>query len=149
MGSRQIGNYRVIEYVGSGGFGSVFKAEDVKTPGRIVAIKELHKRHTRSQAIKQRFFQEALAMARLDHPNLPKLHTFGEDNGSYYLVMEFVSGTQLGEELEQNGPLSLDRAKAILAQVLQGVSYAHRNGIIHRDLKPDNVITLETSGSLS
>lgn len=73
MSSRRIGNYQIIDYIGSGGFGSVFKAEDVNTPGRIIAIKELHKKHTRNSSIKQRFFQEAIAMARLDHPNLPRL----------------------------------------------------------------------------
>src|SRR5215470_9554771 len=140
MGSRQIGNYRVLEYVGSGGFGSVFKAEDVNSPGRIVAIKELHKKHTRSTVIKQRFFQEALAMARLDHPNLPRLYTFGEDNGCYYLVMEFVSGSPLNEELEDKGPFTSDRAVPIITQVLDAVGYAHKNGVIHRDLKPDNII---------
>src|SRR5215831_13252136 len=124
MGSRQIGNYRVIEYVGGGGFGSVFKAEDINSPGRVVAIKELHKKHTRSTVIKQRFFQEALAMARLDHPNLPRLYTFGEDNGSYYLVMEFVSGIPLGDEIEQNGAIQPERAVPIVAQVLEAVGYA-------------------------
>ena len=147
MGSRQIGNYRVIEYVGSGGFGSVFKAEDTTSPGRIVAIKELHKKHTRSTVIKQRFFQEALAMARLDHPNLPRLYTFGEDNGSYYLVMEFVSGSPLNEELE-NGPIPPDRAVPILSQVLRAVGYAHKNGVIHRDLKPDNIILVRDKDSV-
>src|SRR5215213_4650338 len=87
MSSRRIGNYQLIDYVGSGGFGSVFKAEEVGVPGRIVAIKELHRKHTRDSVVKQRFFQEAVAMARLDHPSLPRLFTFGEDNGSYYLVM--------------------------------------------------------------
>src|SRR5215472_8878685 len=148
MGSRQIGNYRVIEYVGSGGFGSVFKAEDINSPGRVVAIKELHKKHTRSTVIKQRFFQEALAMARLDHPNLPRLYTFGEDNGSYYLVMEFVSGSPLGEELTDKGPIPPDRAVAIVSQVLRAVGYAHKNGIIHRDLKPDNIILVREKDSL-
>jgi serine/threonine protein kinase len=147
MGSRQIGNYRIVEYIGSGGFGSVFKAEDINSPGRLVAIKELHKKHTRSAVIKQRFFQEALAMARLDHPNLPRLYTFGEDNGSYYLVMEFVSGSPLNEELEDKGPIPGDRAVAIIAQVLEAVGYAHKNGVIHRDLKPDNIILVRDKDS--
>jgi serine/threonine protein kinase len=147
MGSRQIGNYRIVEYVGSGGFGSVFKAEDINSPGRLVAIKELHKKHTRSAVIKQRFFQEALAMARLDHPNLPRLYTFGEDNGSYYLVMEFVSGSPLNEELEDKGPIPQDRAVAIITQVLDAVGYAHKNGVIHRDLKPDNIILVRDKDS--
>lgn len=142
MSSRRIGNYQIVDYIGSGGFGSVFKAEDVNTPGRIVAIKELHKKHTRNASIKQRFFQEAIAMARLDHPNLPRLYTFGEDNGSYYLVMEFLSGKPLSDQIEQDGAIEQSRALNILAQVLEGVSYAHRNGIIHRDLKPDNVFLM-------
>jgi tRNA A-37 threonylcarbamoyl transferase component Bud32 len=143
MSSRRIGNYQIIDYIGSGGFGSVFKAEDVNTPGRIIAIKELHKKHTRNSSIKQRFFQEAIAMARLDHPNLPRLYTFGEDNGSYYLVMEFLSGHPLSERIQLYGALDLARALAVLAQVLEGVSYAHRAGIIHRDLKPDNVFLID------
>ncbi|HKV38031.1 MAG TPA: serine/threonine-protein kinase, partial [Blastocatellia bacterium] len=148
MGSRQIGNYRIVDYVGSGGFGSVFKAEDVNSPGRFVAIKELHKKHTRSAVIKQRFFQEALAMARLDHPNLPRLYTFGEDNGSYYLVMEFVSGSPLGEEIAR-GSIVPDRAVAIISQVLEAVGYAHKNGVIHRDLKPDNILLTGDGDSLT
>src|SRR5437867_5541349 len=125
MRGRLIDSYRVIDYVGGGGFGSVFKAEDTKTPGRIVAIKELHKKHTRSAVIKQRFFQEAVAMARLDHPNLPRLFTFGEDNGSYFLVMEFISGKLLGDEIHDNGPMKAQRAVAVLGQVLDALGYAH------------------------
>ena len=147
MSSRRIGSYQITDYVGSGGFGSVFKAEDVNTPGRIVAIKELHKKHTRNQVIKQRFFQEAVAMARLDHPNLPRLYTFGEDNGSYYLVMEFISGKLLSDHIHETGPLRPDRAVTVLTQVLDAVSYAHRNGIIHRDLKPDNIMLVGGAGS--
>ena len=148
MSDRRIGNYQISDYLGSGGFGSVFKAEDVNTPGRVVAIKELHKKHTRNAVIKQRFFQEAVAMARLDHPNLPRLFTFGEDNGSYYLVMEFISGKLLSEEIQSTGPLHPTLATSIIEQVLEAVSYAHRNGIIHRDLKPDNVMLVEDGGRL-
>jgi serine/threonine protein kinase len=148
MSSRRIGSYQITDYVGSGGFGSVFKAEDVNTPGRIVAIKELHKKHTRNQVIKQRFFQEAVAMARLDHPNLPRLYTFGEDNGSYYLVMEFISGKLLSDEIHEKGQMNPDRAVIVLTQMLDAVSYAHRNGIIHRDLKPDNIILVGDGSSL-
>src|SRR5580765_8176837 len=119
MSSRRIGNYQITDYLGGGGFGSVFKAEDVNTPGRIVAIKELHKKHTRNQVIKQRFFQEAVAMARLDHPNLPRLYTFGEDNGSYYLVMEFISGKLLSDEIHEHGSLNPSRAATIIEQVLE------------------------------
>jgi hypothetical protein len=143
MAGRQLGNYRVIDYLGGGGFGSVFKAEDVNVPGRMVAVKELHRKHTRSASIKQRFFQEALAMAKLDHPNLPRLFTFGEDQGSYYLVMEFLSGRLLSDEINEKGPLDRALAAAIMAQVLQALSYAHRNGVIHRDLKPDNIMLQE------
>jgi hypothetical protein len=138
MSSRRIGSYQITDYVGSGGFGSVFRAEDVNTPGRIVAVKELHKKHTRNQVIKQRFFQEAVAMARLDHTNLPRLYTFGEDNGSYYLVMEFISGKLLSDEIHEKA-MPTDRAVTVLTQVLDAVSYAHHAGIIHRDLKPDNI----------
>lgn len=148
MSGRRIGNYQTTDYIGGGGFGSVFKAEDLNTPGRIVAIKELHKKHTRNAVIKQRFFQEAVAMARLDHPNLPRLFTFGEDNGCYYLVMEFISGKTLRDELHDNGPARPELAALIVSQLLEVLSYAHHNGIIHRDLKPDNIILVDESGSL-
>jgi hypothetical protein len=148
MSGRQIGNYLITDYIGGGGFGSVFKAEDTTQPGRVIAIKELHKKHTRNSVIKQRFFQEAVAMARLDHVNLPRLFTFGEDNGCYYLVMEFIAGRVLADELRSNGPLPVDLSAGILAQVLDAVSYAHRNGIIHRDLKPDNIILIDQDGTL-
>jgi serine/threonine protein kinase len=140
MSNRRIGNYLISDYLGGGGFGSVFKAEDTSSPGRIVAIKELHKKHTRSAVIKQRFFQEAVAMARLDHVNLPRLYTFGEDNGSYYLVMEFLLGRLLTDEISDRQRLPLGQALTIICQVLEAVSYAHQNGIIHRDLKPDNIM---------
>ena len=149
MSDRRIGNYQITDYLGSGGFGSVFKAEDVNTPGRVVAIKELHKKHTRNTVIKQRFFQEAVAMARLDHPNLPRLYTFGEENGSYYLVMEFISGKLLTDEIHESGSINPSRAAAIIEQVLDAVSYAHRNGIIHRDLKPDNIILVDEGSGLN
>ena len=146
MSGRLIGNYRIVDYIGSGGFGSVFRAEDVNTPGRVVAIKELHKKHTRNAVIKQRFFQEAVAMARLDHPNLPRLFTFGEDNGSYYLVMEFIAGRLLTDEIQEKGAVEPSRAVSIITQVLEAVSYAHTNGIIHRDLKPDNIMLMSEAG---
>src|SRR5262249_9277225 len=148
MNSRRIGNYQIRDYVGSGGFGSVFKAEDVTSQGRIVAIKELHKKHTRNSVIKQRFFQEAVAMARLDHPNLPRLFTFGEDNGSYFLVMEFISGKLLSDELQERQVETPERAAAIMSQALGAVAYAHKNGIIHRDLKPDNIMLVDNDSSL-
>src|SRR5262249_54921975 len=148
MSGRRIGNYHITDYIGSGGFGSVFKAEDVNTPGRIVAIKELHRKHARNSMIKQRFFQEAVAMARLDHPNLPRLYTFGEDNGSYYLVMEFIAGKLLSDELHEKGSIDPEPAVSIISQVLEAVSYAHRNGIIHRDLKPDNIMLIGDGSSL-
>src|ERR1044072_2600757 len=148
MSSRRICNYQTTEYIGGGGLGSVFKAEDVNTPGRIVAIKELHKKHARNPIIKQRFFQEAVAMARLDHENLPRLFTFGEDNGCYYLVMEFISGRMLSDQIHEGGPMQVELAAKIIAQVLEALSYAHRNGIIHRDLKPDNIILMDSGSSL-
>jgi serine/threonine protein kinase len=148
MSSRRIGNYQITDYIGSGGFGSVFKAEDVTSQGRIVAIKELHKKHTRNSVIKQRFFQEAVAMARLDHPNLPRLFTFGEDNGSYYLVMEFISGKLLSDELQDGQVEAPERAAAIMIQALGAVAYAHKNGIIHRDLKPDNIMLVDGGSSV-
>src|ERR1044072_1018972 len=117
-------------------------------PGALVTPSASSKKHTRNQVIKQRFFQEAVAMARLDHQNLPRLYTFGEENGSYYLVMEFISGKVLADEIRERGPVPLATAVSIITQVLEALSYAHRNGIIHRDLKPDNIILMDGGSSL-
>lgn len=131
--------YRVDRLLGSGGMGSVYLAEHVlmKKP---VALKVLHPEMTEVPEVVARFEREAVAAARIDHPNVAAATDFGQlPDGSFYLVLEYIDGKSLSSVLE-GGPLELDRALVIGVQIGIALSAAHAVGIVHRDLKPDNVM---------
>ena len=146
--------YRLTNVVGQGGMGSVYRAEDLRLPGRLCAIKEvridpLATETMRLQAQTQ-FLQEASILAQLDHPNLPKVSDFFSDNGQDFLVMDFVAGPDLRQILEESlvGGRSPDQ-QSVLAwatQLIEAVSYLHRQSppVLHRDIKPSNIkLTLD------
>jgi len=135
-----INNYRLIERLGSGGMGLVYRAEQVSIK-RPVAVKLLPTRLSSDEVNVKRVQREATAMGNLRHPNIATLYEFGfSEDDQPYLVMELISGTTLRELLQKEGALPPKRACAILAQVADAMEYAHKHGIIHRDLKPDNVM---------
>src|SRR6266404_1629620 len=123
MSSRRIGNYQITDYVGSGGFGSVFKAEDINTPGRVVAIKELHKKHTRNQVIKQRFFQEAVAMARLDHRDGLLKEALLDDLIARMLLVKLLYGNHAARRVDVFG--LKDGAEPAAAYVIRDLIIAN------------------------
>jgi serine/threonine-protein kinase len=126
--------------------GSVYKAEQ---PGmdRMVAIKILHPKLTNRQDLASRFRREARAMAQLSHPNTVKVFTYGElDDGSLYIVMEFLEGRNMNRAVKRGGPMAPERAVAILIQVCGALQEAHSAGIIHRDLKPENIFLCKQMG---
>jgi len=126
--------------------GSVYKAEQ---PGmnRMVAIKILHPKLTNRQDLASRFRREARAMAQLTHPNTVKVFTYGElEDGSLYIVMEFLEGRNLNRAVKRGGPMAPERAVPILIQVCGALQEAHSTGIIHRDLKPENVFLCKQMG---
>ena len=135
--------YRVIEAIGEGAMGSVFRGERLKL-GRMVAIKVLNEAIP-NEASRKRFEREALAMAKLEHPNCGTVIDVGVHNGNPFVVMELINGTNV-KELVKNGPLSVERAVDIVRQVLAGLSHAHEHGIIHRDIKPANIMLTQKSG---
>ncbi len=138
--------YRLTNIVGQGGMGSVYRAEDLRLPGRLCAIKEVQPDPSLSaemQAQAQRqFLQEASILAQLDHPNLPKVSDFFSENGRDYLVMDFVPGQDLKQILDaEDGPLSEELVLSWAAQIMDALSYLHRQDpvVLHRDIKPSNI----------
>ncbi|MBK8479638.1 MAG: serine/threonine protein kinase [Proteobacteria bacterium] len=130
--------YRVIERIGRGGMGSVYKVEHVRM-GKIAALKLLHRELGQEPAVAARFRQEAEAISRLNHPNIVQVFDFGQIGDTLYLVMEYLSGENLGVLLRRQGAWPLARCVRVLAQVCDALSEAHATGIIHRDLKPENI----------
>ncbi|RYZ61290.1 MAG: serine/threonine protein kinase, partial [Proteobacteria bacterium] len=138
------GGYAVLELVGVGGMGRVYRAEQTAL-GRTVAVKVIHPHLLGEENTAARFITEARASSLLNHPNSVSVIDFGKtDQGELYLVMEFLRGKDLAKVAYEEGPLSFRRIVRILVQVLAALSEAHHLGIIHRDLKPENII-LETA----
>lgn len=130
-------DHEVVRELGQGGFGTVVEATNAA--GKRVALKILHDHLVSDTTVVQRFFQEALILAKLKHACIPEVHHFGPSEGTYYLSQEFVEGEPLGQLLKE-APLSVSQTVGVMGQLLDALSYAHKNEIIHRDLKPDNLI---------
>ena len=132
------GKYRIIEEIGHGGMGVVYKAEDLKLK-RSVALKFLPPHLMDSLELKERFLVEAQAAAALNHPNICTIYEVGEDEGRPYIAMEFVDGETLKDKLRR-GLLEAEEALKIVGQVAAGLGEAHHKGIIHRDIKSANIM---------
>ena len=134
-----VSHYKILEKLGEGGMGVVYKAEDLKLT-RTVALKFLPPDLTRDPEAKQRFIHEAKAASALQHNNICVVHDIDEtDDGQMFISMEYLEGETLKNKIER-GPLKIDEAIEIAAQVAQGLADAHQHGIIHRDIKPANVL---------
>src|SRR6266571_4872670 len=138
MIGRTLGRYRIVERLGEGGAGIVYRAEDPRLE-RDVAIKVLSESALADERALRRFRQEARALSRLVHPNIATLFDFDSDAGVDFLVLEFVAGETLARALG-DGPLPEARARAIALEVTDALEVAHEHGIVHRDLKPGNII---------
>jgi eukaryotic-like serine/threonine-protein kinase len=130
--------YRVIELLGQGGMGMVYKAEHMVLRRR-VAIKLLNETHSSDPSAAERFLIEAQAAGTIGHPNIVEVQDIGRDGDTIYMVMELLEGRDLAHEIEDQGRLPYQRAVAIMLQVLSALHAAHQKGIIHRDLKPENI----------
>jgi serine/threonine-protein kinase len=138
MIGRSVGKYRILDRVGRGGMGTVYRAID-ETLQREVAIKVLNADVTEPESLK-RFRAEAITLARLQHPAIATLFELTEDDGDLLMVMEFVRGETLQKLAERMGPMPPDFAAQLCSQALDGLWHAHRAGIVHRDLKPGNLM---------
>jgi len=134
----ELGDYELLEEVGRGGQGVVFRARQ-KSLNRIVALKVISLGQWASKVHLKRFRLEAEAAARLEHPGIVPIHEVGERDGSCYFSMKFVEGGQL-DEVVRRAPMSIRQATELIAKVARTVHYAHEHGILHRDIKPGNIL---------
>jgi serine/threonine protein kinase len=139
-----IANYRLVELKGSGGMANVFKAIQLSLD-RPVALKIMHPHLNTSETFIARFEKEAKRAAMLHHENIVTIIDYGNDNGEYYIAMEYIDGTNLGEMLKHQKRMPLEICLHICHQVAEGLKYAHANGLVHRDIKPANIM-LSTDG---
>lgn len=135
----QIGKYQVLEILGRGGMGVVYRAQD-KRMGRQVAIKTLTETYLKDTGMLERFYQEAEKTGMLKHPNIVTVYDLGEQDGFPYIVMEYVEGQSLDRIIQEHQPLPLLYKLRIIEQVCHALGYAHQAGVVHRDVKPANVI---------
>lgn len=140
------GQYQIVQKIGSGGMGSVYKAAQPEM-NRMVAIKILHPRLAGRKDLVSRFRREARAMSQLSHPNTVRVFMYGElDDGSLYIVMEMLDGRSLNQAVRRDGPMPLDKAAGLFTQVCGALQEAHGMGIVHRDLKPENIFLCNQAG---
>jgi eukaryotic-like serine/threonine-protein kinase len=142
------GRYELDNRLGAGGMSTVFKAQDTVLE-RPVAVKLLAEHLAQDEAFVARFRREALAAARLQHPNIVQVFDSGEDpeSGRHYIVMEYVDGPSCADLLRQHRMFDADDTVRIIRDACQGLDYAHRAGVIHRDVKPGNLLVSNESGT--
>jgi serine/threonine-protein kinase len=141
IGTIVAGRYRIIEPLGRGGMGVVYRVEHARI-GKLMALKLLTGELSRDQEVVARFKREALMVSKLSHPNTVQVFDFGVSEGLTYLAMEYLRGDDLGRIVRKTGPLSPERCSRVIIQVCSSLAEAHEIGIVHRDLKPENIFIL-------
>ncbi len=145
MLGQTIGSYEIIDKIGEGGMGAVYRGKHPRI-GREVAIKVLLKELAKSDNIVQRFFNEARAVAAIKHPGIVEVYDVGHaGDGSPYIIMEFLRGEALETRLRRELKLPPKLTVAIMHQIAEALGAAHAQGIVHRDLKPENVFLVPDS----
>ena len=138
MIDKTISHYKILEKLGEGGMGVVYKAQDIKLD-RLLALKFLPPQLVASEAEKARFLQEAKAASALNHPNVCVIHDIQEEKGQQFIVMEYVDGVTLRKKFESK-PLTVNEAITYAIQIGEALKEAHSQGIVHRDIKSDNIM---------
>ncbi len=145
MIGRIVGSYEIVERLGAGGMGTVFRAVD-RMLEREVALKVIRPELASDPEVAARFRAEARAIARVNHPAIATIYSFLEEGDELFLALELVRGKTLAEVLREEGPLDWRRAVPLFSAALDGIEHAHRLGIVHRDLKPDNLMLTDAGG---
>lgn len=136
---RMLGSYRLLEKIGEGGMGVVYKARHQKLK-KVVAIKLLPQHLTSDLGLTARFQREMESVGALDHPHIVRAMDAGEVEGTHFLVMEFVDGDDLAKVVKERGPLPVEEACAVIEQATAALQHAHDHGLVHRDIKPSNLM---------
>ena len=134
----QIGKYKILEKIGEGAMGEVYRAHD-PVLNRFVAVKTISAELGADDTLRKRFEREAQSAARLNHPNIITVFDYGEEQGKIFMAMELLDGSDLKQAIARRAPLSLDDKLSVVDQILEGLAFAHAHDIVHRDLKPANV----------
>lgn len=140
-----VGQYKILEKLGEGGMGTVFKGMDLMVE-REVAIKMLRPEIARQPELVERFRSEAVTLAKLNNPGIATLFNFFRQGDDFFMVMEFVSGRTLDQALRESGPMPVDRAVPLFERILECIQPAHNAGILHRDIKPANIMLTTWGG---
>ena len=140
--AEKIGKYEVIDQIGRGGKGTIFRARDPILQ-RSVALKVISNLEVTPE-LRARFFREAQACARITHPNIVIIHDMGEDSGRLFIVMELLEGEELRRVITRQAQLTLEDKLGIVRQICAGLHFAHQKGVVHRDVKPANILVLRT-----
>jgi len=138
-----VGNYKILEKIGEGGMGAVYKGLDLMLE-REVAIKVLKPELASQPQVVERFRTEAVTLAKLNHPNVATLFSFFRQGDYFFMVLEFVRGTTLDKIIEARGAMTCEQSIPLFCQMLEGIDHAHRLGIVHRDIKPANMMLTES-----
>src|ERR671916_172806 len=137
--NQTVGEYRVVDFLGAGGMGEVYRAMHSKI-GRVAAVKVLTAQATQTAGFVQRFFNEARIQASLQHPNVATLYDFCEVQGQPCIIMEYVDGQTVSERIAAyRAPLPLSETVHVFEKVCEAIDYIHRHGVIHRDIKANNI----------
>jgi serine/threonine protein kinase len=139
------GRYRVLDVIGRGGMGVVYRVEHLRM-GKMAAMKVLHRDLAQDPEIIARFEREASAVSKLNHPHTVQVFDFGNAQGALYLIMELIRGQDLARLIDRDGPMPWARAAPLFVQVCGALQEAHELGIVHRDLKPENILITRTAG---
>ncbi len=138
---KSLDHYELVEFVGGGGMGAVFRSNDTRL-GRTVAVKVLSRDHNDEETIR-RFRNEAQSAARLDHPNIARVHYVGEASGFNYIVFEFIEGTNARDWVVKNGPMSVADCLRLAYKLAEALEHASQREVVHRDIKPSNILITE------
>src|SRR5271169_5033947 len=142
----RLGPYEILSAIGAGGMGEVYKARDTRLD-RIVAIKVLPTHLADRSELRERFEREAKTIASLNHPHICVLYDIGQQDGTDYLVMEYLEGETLAQRL-QKGPLPIEQVLEFAIEIADALDKAHRKGVTHRDLKPGNIMLTKSGAKL-
>src|SRR5579864_1838471 len=138
----KIGKYDVIEVLGKGGMGVVYKAMDNRI-GRLVAIKMMTGGFADNPDLLKRFYREAQATGMLEHPNIVIVYELGDQDGNPYMVMQYLEGEPLDKMIQQRREIPMVEKLGYIIQACNGLNYAHQRGLVHRDIKPANLMVLK------